>query len=502
MIKEFTSYPDWKAPGADSALIIWPPPAELLAQTRKNHQQLLGEESVRIQNIPLADIRAQMRKTLGLSTDRPIVATGHQTELIHPGVWAKLALIDASADKVDAQTIFLTVDTDSPKHLNLRWPRFSQPITADPRIASAEWSGLLEAPSDQQIRSLYSKLKTAAGAWPFEPLALRWLNGLPAAAKVGEGLCALLARSLQKLDESLGLRHRVVIASSLWKSEPYLLFAHHLMARAGEFAAAYNRALQEYRYANGITNQGRPMPDLQSAPGDCEVPFWIDDLSTKTRSRASVRLKGDQWALVLGNDSFLFDTKATDSAGVELLNFLCQRNARLAPRALTLTMFARMVLVDQFVHGIGGGRYDQVTDRVMSSFFGLNPPAFSVTTATLLFPTAVNFSRTCLPCLLHEGHRIKHSVMGEEKMSLVREIESFPRRSLERHQAFSKMHGQLDAEAIVHPAVKQWEGRYADALRASADEKGMFDRELFYAIQPEERLSDLITRYRDEFSAA
>ena len=30
MIQEFSAYPDWKAPAEDSALVIWPDPAQIL----------------------------------------------------------------------------------------------------------------------------------------------------------------------------------------------------------------------------------------------------------------------------------------------------------------------------------------------------------------------------------------------------------------------------------------------------------------------------------------
>ena len=37
----------------------------------------------------------------------------------------------------------------------------------------------------------------------------------------------------------------------------------------------------------------------------------------------------------------------------------------LRPRALTLTLFARLCVADFFIHGIGGGKYDEVTDRII-----------------------------------------------------------------------------------------------------------------------------------------
>ena len=45
-------------------------------------------------------------------------------------------------------------------------------------------------------------------------------------------------------------------------------------------------------------------------------------------------------------------------------------------------MFARLFLGDLFFHGIGGAKYDQLTDAIVQEFFGFRPPAFAVLTAT------------------------------------------------------------------------------------------------------------------------
>ena len=88
-----------------------------------------------------------------LDNARPVVGMGHQTELYHPGVWAKLALMAAAGPKIGAQLLHLAVDTDAPKHLNLRWPGWSQPISDDPALYSAEWSGLVSGPSAAHVRA-------------------------------------------------------------------------------------------------------------------------------------------------------------------------------------------------------------------------------------------------------------------------------------------------------------------------------------------------------------
>jgi hypothetical protein len=49
-------------------------------------------------------------------------------------------------------------------------------------------------------------------------------------------------------------------------------------------------------------------------------------------------------------------------------------------------MYARLVLSDLFLHGIGGGKYDQLGDMIMRSFFMITPPQIMVISATVLLP--------------------------------------------------------------------------------------------------------------------
>jgi hypothetical protein len=55
-------------------------------------------------------------------------------------------------------------------------------------------------------------------------------------------------------------------------------------------------------------------------------------------------------------------------------------------RALTTTLFARLLLADLFLHGIGGGKYDELTDELMRHFFRVEPPTFLVLSGTLWLP--------------------------------------------------------------------------------------------------------------------
>jgi hypothetical protein len=61
---------------------------------------------------------------------------------------------------------------------------------------------------------------------------------------------------------------------------------------------------------------------------------------------------------------------------------------KIRSRALITTLWARLVLGDLFLHGIGGAKYDQVTDLLMERFFKLPPPGMLVISATLHLPIA------------------------------------------------------------------------------------------------------------------
>jgi hypothetical protein len=56
---------------------------------------------------------------------------------------------------------------------------------------------------------------------------------------------------------------------------------------------------------------------------------------------------------------------------------------RIRPRALTLTIWARLMLADLFIHGIGGAKYDRVTDDILANYYGLEPPHRACVSATL-----------------------------------------------------------------------------------------------------------------------
>jgi hypothetical protein len=78
---------------------------------------------------------------------------------------------------------------------------------------------------------------------------------------------------------------------------------------------------------------------------------------------------------------------------------------RIRPRALTLSAFARLLLGDLFVHGIGGAKYDEMTDAFVGAFFGAPPAPNACVTATLRLPLPA--ASDCLPRLAAARRRLR-----------------------------------------------------------------------------------------------
>jgi hypothetical protein len=73
-------------------------------------------------------------------------------------------------------------------------------------------------------------------------------------------------------------------------------------------------------------------------------------------------------------------------ADVEQLAALRRAGWKIRPRALTLTLFARLAVGDVFIHGLGGALYDKVTDGIFERLFGVRPPEIVLASCTVRLP--------------------------------------------------------------------------------------------------------------------
>jgi hypothetical protein len=225
-----------------------------------------------------------------------------------------------------------------------------------------------------------------------------FVHALSTADEIGDGTeQSVAARRAVEATFEVSVEDRRV--SRLWWT-PLLL---EMLGHAERFARSYNSALAWYRKEFRVRGRQRPIPDLTSRGGEWELPVWAYR-SGETRRRLfvvrvgnSVRLLADREEIgvfPLSPSPFPLPQRGRGESGRTLHDLTTYddlisplrgpKEWRLRPRALTLTIWARLFLADLFIHGIGGAKYDRISDAIIADYFGLEAPEMACVSATLL----------------------------------------------------------------------------------------------------------------------
>ena len=164
--------------------------------------------------------------------------------------------------------------------------------------------------------------------------------------------------------------------------------------------------------------------------------------------------------------------------------FAGERAENLLPRALTLTMFLRLFLADLFIHGLGGARYDKITDELIRRFFKGEPAKYTVASATLSISLHKDscFSKVlALPSLHEVQYKIRRLLFNTQEFlpgdhDLVKElnkvIEEFKNAKGSRkhlHESMTSIRERMQVE--IQPELQ----RVRDEKRALLANKKIYD---------------------------
>ena len=200
-----------------------------------------------------------------------------------------------------------------------------------------------------------------------------------------------LAQSRHSLEGQWGLATLELPQSHVCRLPAFHWFTAHVLAHLPRFSHEYNDAVRAYRRANHVRSANHPVPDLAADGEWLEAPFWLWTSESPRRRRLFASFQGQRLVLTDRRQirvELPLSVDGDGAAAVEVLADLPRRGIKLRSRALLTTLFARLVLGDVFLHGIGGAKYDQLTDWLFERFFGLVPPEFMVLSATLHLPLA------------------------------------------------------------------------------------------------------------------
>lgn len=410
--------------------------------------------------------RSLTRDELGVAVDRPVIATGHEAVLWHPGILAKYIALDAWASHCGAACVHLVVD----QHVG-GFGSIDVPVRRD--------DGSLETATIQ----LGNVLPDVPMGWhpPLDPPAIA-ANVRPALPSVERGLGDILAlvkkhrgaaNAATQMTRVLEELLRPIVATNPLPGITATMLMTTTLARALVEAMAKDapRAVAMYNAAAAL------IPEAGIAPLDAsasELPLWrIDEHGRRQRA-------------------FVLDARAwlEDPAAIVLL-----------PRALTMTALLRLGASDIFIHGFGGARYDPIMERWIADWLGVEAQPSVMVTATLRLPFVAEGET---PLDVHEQQQhLRHiwhdpaageraSAPSDEKARILREIASLPRNSQARRTRYLEMHRELERQRDANAAaVERARAQLRRAEQQQRDRAIMESRTWPFPFYPQAMIDDL-----------
>jgi len=290
-------------------------------------------------------------------------------------------------------------------------------------------------------------------------------------------------------------------------------FLAEILLNAQSFADCYNQALADYRQKENVRSPNHPLPDLRQSQEQIETPLWIYQ-PAGIRRPLWIETQADQLIIFAGSE------KVGRLSAEKLLENPQEALEQLAPwvvrpRALTLTLWARLLICDFLVHGIGGAKYDRITDRIIERYFDCQPPIYGCVTATLRLPLKqFPVGREDFLLARHKQRDIRYNPdryvinppadMLEKRHNLITQSNNLRKNrgsKGERQQIFKEIREINRRIWETDPqTVKRVKKEYAQIATELASNHVANQREFFYALQPRHRLVKLADRLKEKYN--
>ncbi len=442
--------------------------------------------------------------------DGPLLLAGHQPELFHAGVWFKNFALSSLGTRLGAVAVNLLIDNDVLHAASIRVPSRT---AAGVHVETLAFDGVCEGvPYEERtirdaacFESFAERVVTALGEGGAPPLIRSYWSLAVAASRRTRNLGRCLAEARHRIEGQWRQRTLELPLSVACTSSAFAWFTTHLLAHLPRLWEIYNTSLAEYRRANRVRSRSHPVPDLASDGPWLEAPFWLWTAAAPRRRRLFVRRRGAALELTDRERCELSlplsaDAQADDA--VEQLRVCSARGIRLRPRALITTMYVRLMLADLFLHGIGGAKYDQLTDLIIRRFFGWEPPSFATLSATaLLFPDRTHElsdelrrTRQVLRELRYCPER--HAPPTSDVQQLAAEKRQWIEQSLPRGQRLARHRGIQRVNLALQPRVAEQVASVSQRCAWLSDEQRrqttLASREFAFCLFSEAQLRPLL----------
>ena len=527
-------YKRLRAPALSGSSLLDPPLPTATEVLRRNVEQFADAEHD-VQGRPLRDLRTAARSDVwklarqytGQYRDlpgaqpatglvgRPLVVSGHQPWLFHAGVWFKTFVLSKLAHRVDGDALNLIIDNDLCPTPTIAVPSGSRTHTHLRRVPlDRHTSGVpfeQRTIIDEDTFSAFGQsVAEAISPLVTKPLITPLWREAQRAVQQTANLGQRLAQARHQLEASWDLNTLEIPLSTICQTESFGWFAAHLLANLRRFSEIHNRALSEYRLVNRVRSRSHPVPDLRTQDDWFETPFWV--WTNQDPRRRALLARSTIPGLELSDHHHFRQTLQldTDRCGIDAVHQLQELSTigvKIRPRALTTTMFSRLFLADLFIHGIGGAKYDQLTDLLITRFLRIPPPAFLAATATAWLPvidtksadsSLRSIDRQLRDLRFHAEHYVEP---GGEAQPWIEEKKKWLHVALPRGQRGPRHRGIEKANAALQPYVKTLQTQLFEqrqrSLQQATQEQILASREHAFCLFPETSLRPLLGQLAD-----
>jgi len=451
------------------------------------------------------------------SPEKDIIQTGHSPAITHPGVLIKHSLVNSIAKKVNGIGINMVVDNDAGNDNCLNIPDING---SDSSVEKIKYHPGLRNLAFEEIR--YTDPTQLLG---FQESVLKFLHN-PGMKETFDNFMnvaiTLSGETLQFSDlftfarhaflTRFGISNLEVLVSHISETDPFLNFFLHITANLKCFVDIYNTKLREYRKLKKISSKANPLPDLMEKGFVVEMPFWMWKRNEPRKSLFASIANDNRISIICENkivEHFDFDGRSRSTKNLqnlEKMKTLISNGIKIRPKAIANTVYSRMFFSDLFIHGIGGAKYDLITDEIIREFFGVEPPEYATISATLYLPYKpfdisdedINKRKHAVKDMGYNPDRYaSRGIMKDAGMiSLINEKKDLISRgasdSKEKHLTFDRIK-QLNSlmKDKISPLIKKSENEIADLEKKLSYNSIVTNRNYPFCLYPEAMLRKL-----------
>lgn len=323
-----------------------------------------------------------------------IIVTGHQPIWHHCGIFVKNVITDRFARQTGGIAVQLVLDHDIcntsmflSEYDNNGFPRFKTiPLELKQQDIPLESRPV---PSKKQLRKFIDSVSKISKGSLCSEIWCQNLHCIIGNTRTCRSAADIITQLQAQLNRAFGLEIIYLPLSLMSQTSSFTDFVCSVICNAVGFVRVYNKAIKNKKQTDNL----KPNQTIRPLKTDylnniIELPFW---LVSQTRKRNSLYVSLNDRNVRIGTAENVAGT--IDSSGnkkQQLLEILRKNKCVIRPKAVTLTLFARLYLADLFVHGIGAGNYEYITNHLIRDYYRISKLDFGLVTATMTLPADAN----------------------------------------------------------------------------------------------------------------